>query len=53
MVLYANGGNELPLLIGVNIDAEKSLNRLAFVQKSETNLPFTSKGRMAGIFYTI
>ena len=53
LVLYANGGNELPLLIGANIDAEKSLNRLAFVQKSETNLPFTSKGGMAGIFYTI
>ena len=53
MVLYANGGNELPLLTGVHIDAKKSLNRLAFVQKSETNLPFISKGGMAGIFYAI
>ena len=29
---------------------KKSLNRLALVQKYETNLPFTNKGGIAGIF---
>ena len=50
LVLYANGGIVLPLFIGVHIEAKKSLNRLALVQKSETNLPFTNKGGIAGIF---
>ena len=50
LVLYANGGIVLPLFIGVHIEAKKSLNRLALVQKSETNLPFTNKGEIARIF---
>ena len=50
LVLYANGGNVLPLFIGVHIEAKKSLNRLALVQKFKTNLPFTNKGGIAGIF---
>ena len=52
-VLYANGGIVLPLFIGVYIEAIKqlkSLSRLALVQKSETNLPFTHKRGIAGIF---
>ena len=51
LVLHANGGIVLPLFIGVHIEAnKKSLNRLALVQKYETNLPFTNKGGIAGIF---
>ena len=46
LVPYANGGIVLPLFIGVHIEAKKSLNRLALVQKPETNLPFTTKGRI-------
>ena len=30
--------------------SKKSLNRLALVQEFETNLPFTNKGGIAGIF---
>ena len=50
LVLYANGGNELSLFIGVHINTIKSWNRLAFRQTFETNLTLISKGRMAGIF---
>ena len=46
LVLYANGGIVLPLFIGVHFEARKSLNRLALVQKPETNLPFTTKERI-------
>ena len=53
LVLYANGGIVLPLFIGVYIEAKKSLNRLALVQKSETNLPFTNKEGIAGFFFII
>ena len=35
---------------GVRIDVEKLLKRFAFSQKSETNLPLTNKGGIAGIF---
>ena len=48
-VLYANCGSVLRLFIGVHIDAKKSLNRLAFIQKSEINLLLTSKGSIDGI----
>ena len=50
LALHANGGIVLPLFIGVHIEAKKSLNRLALVQKSKTNLPFTNKGGITGIF---
>ena len=50
LVLYADGGILLPLFIGVYIEAKKLLNRLALAKKSETNLPFTNKGGIAGIF---
>ena len=50
LVLYKNGGIVLLLFIGVHIEAKKSLNRLALVQNSETNLPFTNKGGIAGMF---
>ena len=50
LVSYANGSNVLPLFIGVYIEASKSLDRLALVQKSKTSLPFTNKGGFAGIF---
>ena len=33
LVFYANGGIVLPLFIGVHIEANKSLNRLALVRK--------------------
>ena len=48
-VLYANSGTVLPLFTGVHIHAKKSLNRLAFIQKSEINLLLTSKGCIDGI----
>ena len=44
LVLYANGGTVLPVFVGVRIEAKKSLNKLALVQKPEINLPFTNKG---------
>ena len=50
LVLYTNGGIVLPLLIGVHIEAKKSVNGLASVEKSETNLAFTNKGEISGIF---
>ena len=50
LVLYANGGNELSLFIGVHINTIKSWSRLAFEQTFETNLTLISKGRMVGIF---
>ena len=46
---YANG-NTLELFIGINVDAKLLLNRFAFSHKSETNLPLTNKGGIAGIF---
>ena len=50
LALHANGGIVLPLFIGVYIEAKKSLNKLALVRNSETNLPFTNKGVIGGIF---
>ena len=50
LVLYANGGIVLSLLIGVHIEAKKSVNGLASVEKSETNLAFTNKEGISGIF---
>ena len=41
----------LSFFIGVRIDAEKLLKRFAFSQKSETNLPLTNKGGIAGIIF--
>ena len=46
---YANG-NTLEFFIGINVDAKLLLNRFAFSHKSETNLPLTNKGGIAGIF---
>ena len=37
--------------IGVHIDEKKLLKRFAFSQKSETNLPSTNSGGIAGIFF--
>ena len=49
LVLHISGGIVFPLYIGVHIEAKKSLNRLALVKNSETNLPFTNKGGIPGI----
>ena len=51
MVLYENNGNTLQAFISVHIDAKKLLKRFAFSQKSETNLPLTNKGGIAGTFF--
>ena len=50
LVVYANGGIVLPLFIGAHILKLKIIKQIALVQKSETNLPFTNKGGIAGIF---
>ena len=50
LVFYANGCIVLPLFICVYIKVRKPLNRLALVEKFETNLPFTYKGGISGIF---
>ena len=41
----------LNFFIGVHIDAKKLLKRFAFSQKSDTNLPLTNKGGIAGILF--
>ena len=51
MVLYENNGNTLQAFISVHIDTKKLLKRFAFSQKSETNLPLTNKGGIAGTFF--
>ena len=48
--MYANGGIVLPLFIGAHILKLKIIKQIALVQKSETNLLFTNKGGIAGIF---
>ena len=50
LVLYENNDNALEFFICVHIDAKTLLKRFAFSQKSETNLPLTKKGAIAGIF---
>ena len=50
LVLYENNGDTPEFFICVHIDAKKLLKRFAFSQKSETNLPLTYKGAIAGIF---
>ena len=50
LLLYVNGGIVLPLFIGVHKEAKKSVNILASIQKSETDLAFTNKGGISGIF---
>ena len=49
-ILYANWSSVFPLFICAHIDAKKSLERLAFTQKSEIDLLLTSKGGIDGIF---
>ena len=49
LVLYENNGNTLEFSIGVHIDTKKLLRRFAFSQISETNLPLTNKGGIAGV----
>ena len=51
LVLYKSSGNTLEFFTGVHIDAKKLLKRFAFSQKSETNLPLTNKGGIAGFFF--
>ena len=51
LVLYVKGGNTLEFFIGVQIDAKKPLKRYAFTLKSDTKLPLTNNGGIAGIFY--
>ena len=50
LVLYENNGKTLEFFIGAHTDAKKLLKILSFSQKSETNLPLTNKGGIAGIF---
>ena len=50
LALYQNNGKTLEFFIGVHTDAKKLLKRLSFSQQSETSLPLTNKGGIAGIF---
>ena len=50
-VLYKKDGKRLALSIGVHIEREKLLKMFVFSQKSETNLPSTSRGGIVGSFY--
>ena len=51
LVLYENNSNKLEFFIGVHIDAKRLLKRFALSQKSETILPLTNTGGIAGIFF--
>ena len=52
-VLCKKDGKILVFCIGVHIDENKLLKRFAFSQMSETNLPSTNSGGIAGIFCNI
>ena len=49
-VLYQKDDKQLALSIGVHIEAKKLLKMFAFFQKSETNLPSTTRGGIAESF---
>ena len=45
------GGKILVFCIGVHIDEKKIIEKIPFFTKSETNLPSTNSGGIAGIFF--
>ena len=49
-ILYEKDGKHFALSIGVHIEAKKLLKVVAFLQKSETNLPSTRRDGIVGSF---
>ena len=52
-VFYTKWGKVLPLFSGVHFDVKNSLKWFAFFPKSHSNLLFTSKGGIRGVFLTL